>query len=209
MKNFFLVFFLFTVGIIKAQFSYGAKAGLVVSTIEVGKTLPINPESKFTYAIGAFSEYKFSDFSLNLGVSYGEFGSKGLFVRVSDDPNSDNPNVNFNESMIILDLTANYYISNNLSVGAGSYYGYISNVEYDVSNYGNINMTDEYKNSDFGVLFKINYFLYKGLFTEVKYNLGLVNIYKETKFSNSLPGDFIKDDVVKNRMLTLSLGYKF
>lgn len=197
MKKIILTTLLLCFEICNAQFSYGFKGGLVLSNIEV-ENIPIKPESKISYSFGVFSEYKFDDLSINLGLSYGEYGSKGVFTgRLTDDPNEEpSYDINVRENMFIVDLTSNYYITESLSIGVGGYYGVINKVEHDLA-YGNIDVSDSYEKGDYGLTFKSNYIIYKALFVEAKYNFGIANIIRTSTYET------------KNRFISLSIGYRF
>lgn len=202
MKRITLVALLFT-AMANAQFSYGPKAGLVLTTIKADNSIGIEPKSAVSYAIGAFSEYKFSDFSVNLGVSYGVYGSEGKTIG------EDSFDFDIKEKMVVIDLTANYYITESLSIGAGGYYGAITDVEYVFGDSYKVDMTKEYENSDYGVVFKANYALYKGFFAEAQYNLGLASVFEKEKGIFQIIGAPKHYDTIENRFLTLSVGYRF
>ena len=207
MDRILLVAFLFANVLASAQFSFGPKAGLVLSTLEIGGSVPIEPENKFSYAVGGFSEYKFSEFSISLDLSYGEYGSKGSTTYYTNELNVSNPDINVKEKMFLIDLAANYYFTDFLSLGGGVYYGSINAVEYDVSGHEKMDVSDKYSKIDLGFVFKVNYVIYKGLFAEFKYNFGL-NIIKQNTIDTA-PNVVVEHDEVKNRILTISLGYKF
>lgn len=204
MKRITLVALWFT-AMANAQFSYGPKAGLVLTTVKAGNTVGIEPESDVSYAFGAFSEYKFSDFSVNLGVSYGAYGSKG---KTPTGEGNNTFDIDLKQKMYLFDLTANYYLTESFSIGAGGYYGAITDVEYNIADSFEVDMTNKYENSDYGVVFKANYTLYKGFFAEAKYNFGLANVIKEKPYLFQMP-DPNADDTVENRFLTVSVGYRF
>lgn len=207
MKKIAIILFLFS-AVANAQFSYGPKVGFVVANIEVSPDIPIVPENKISYSYGVFSEFKFSKKSLCLDISYGEYGSKGITAKNNNNPNTGNPNIDVKVNMLVFDLTGNYYFTDNISTGAGVYYGAINSVSHDISDYGNINMTNKYELNDMGLIFKGKWNLHKRFFVEAKYNFGLANIIKPNNIGNYIPNINI-DDRIKNRFLIFSIGYIF
>jgi len=208
MKKGLLIVILLASGLANAQFSYGPKAGMVLSSLDVSESVDIAPENKFSYAVGGFSEYKFSEFSVSLDLSYGEYGSNGTTINSSNPLNVTHTDVNVKEKMFLIDLAGNYYFTDFISLGGGVYYGIINSMEYDISDFGKRDVSDKYSKVDLGLVFKINYVLYKGLFAEGKYNFGL-NIIKENEIDTTITNVVVEHDQVKNRILTISIGYKF
>src|SRR5690606_28162418 len=106
---------------------------------------------------------------------------------------------------LVVAVSAKYYIMDIISIGVGGYYGLNIGSDYIVNgtNYNSENKVLS-KNNDFGFVSSADFEIYKGLFVEAKYYLGLADVNKEPVL-NPYNGDYS----AKNRAFALGAGYRF
>ncbi len=95
---------------------------------------------------------------------------------------------------------AKYYIIEKLSIGTGGYFGL--NID-DSYKYNKQKQNNKYfsKNNDLGLVGFIEFNVYKDIFIEAKYYLGLVDVNEDVAST--------ADISAKNRALLFGVGYKF
>ncbi|MFA7446051.1 MAG: outer membrane beta-barrel protein [Flavobacteriaceae bacterium] len=204
-KLLFTVFFLIY-SLSYSQTSFGIKGGLLLANQELGSgiTIAFDDEAKLSYYFGGFVEHKMSKFAIQGDISYVNFGFKSNLKRHSFDPS---PNFKYKTDMhtLVVAVSAKYYIMDIISIGVGGYYGLNIGSDYIVNgtNYNSENKVLS-KNNDFGFVSSADFEIYKGLFVEAKYYLGLADVNKEPVL-NPYNGDYS----AKNRAFALGAGYRF
>ena len=115
-------------------------------------------------------------------------------------------NSGFNLNYINIPIMAKYYISQGLSLQAGPQLGILvsSNTEF---NGVKVDSKDIMSSIDLGVNFGAGYQLSSGIFFDVRYNLGLTNVF-DFEFRESFDSPSIEPDG-RNSVISISLGYKF
>lgn len=187
---------------------FGAKAGFNLANL----TGDFADSSTITgFNAGIFAEIKITDkFAIQPELLFSTQGNK---IKI---PVYDNSSVivyyyegKKNLTYLNLPVIAKYYIIDKLSIEAGPQIGlllgakvkyssdralptlYTSKSEYDIKN--------DLKSIDFGLSFGANYDISKNLYLNFRYNLGLANINNEPMSSLN----------IKNKIFSLSLGYKY
>jgi len=187
----------------KAQFYHGG--GVLCfdcsTSIEAGAILSNvsgmdDASSKIGFYIG-FYQYKYiSDkFSLRMGTSYNNLGAK---VKGADKP------LIFHS--VNLPITLHYLINDNIQVFAGgelgtNFFGELPKFEDNETISDYIDFRDNFTLFDASVVVGVGYIILNSIDINLKYNLGVTNIYK--------PESTFDDFNMKKNWLTLSLGYTF
>ena len=90
-----------------------------------------------------------------------------------------------------------YMFNNGFRIEAGPYAGFLINGKLESENGAEDEVTNEFKKTDFGLGFGINYLSYSGFGVGGRYNLGLTNI------------NDARVNETRNRVLQLSVFYMF
>jgi opacity protein-like surface antigen len=192
-------FSLLAFGIINAQeIKYGLKGGLNVAKltgVEEGF------DARGGFHIGGLVEFKVNEkFFIQPELLFSQQGTKGKIPGV------------YGSQVFELETTAKYdylnvsimakfYVANDFSLLAGPQMGFLVSAKQKGEAAGlalEKDVKDQYNKVDFGVNFGVGYDFTKNIFAEARYNLGFTDIEKETD-----AGD------VKNRVIQISVGYKF
>jgi len=173
---FVLMVFAFTTA--GAQTTYGIKAGGNIATLAGAEGVT----TKIGFHVGGVIDFKMSEkFSLQPELLYSTQGA-GSVAESSY-------KINFN--YLNLPIIAKYYLAEGISLEAGPQVGVA--VTLEDSEGTDLELTHE--NFDYGLNLGGGYELPTGLFVQVRYYLGLMNI--------SLADDY------KNSVMQFSVGYKF
>jgi hypothetical protein len=168
------------------NFSYGAKAGLNVSTLTGEKS-----SSKVGFTLGGFGMIKFgSDVGLAAELLYSQQGCDftGSDVTVKLD-------------YLNIPILAYYYIKQveGLSAKIGIQPSLLlsSNVDY-----GHMSYTDGFNTLDVAIPVGISYEFAFGLLFDARYNIGITNVFDGTwKFNNKDSGN--------NMVFKFTAGYRY
>lgn len=209
-----------------SQFNFGAKLG-VNSSITKGKAEYKVADFESVYHItgGAFAEYQINKFAVSIEAEYIEQGYKNWVTIGQFSTNSPFASPSeFTTKGINIYLVPKYYILKRLSVNVGGYFGTIheSKITTDASSLGKsnefvIDISDDYSKIDYGIVLGASFYIYKGLFVDARYNLGLKDITDGGNSKNYL--EFLAEDAATgrprkqyelyNRTIILSVGYRF
>ena len=173
---FALIFLAFTTA--GAQTRYGIKAGGNIASLAGADGV----SSKFGFHVGGVMEFKLSEkFSLQPELLYSTQGA----TSTADSSYK----INFN--YLNVPIMAKYFLAEGISLEAGPQVGVA--VTLEDSEGTDLELTHE--NFDYGLNLGGGYELPSGLFVQVRYYLGLMNIS-------------IKEDYM-NSVMQFSVGYKF
>ncbi len=195
---------------------FGAKAGLNMASIDSNDDEGIDLSSRIGLHIGAFAEIMLSDkFAFQPELLYSTQGSKYDYSQT--DSGFGYEIVSTNEGVTKLDyinipLMAKYFATEKFFIEAGPQVGFVINktaeVDYSiVTTFGGTSTTqsgsessdlEDVSSLDFGLNFGLGYDFTENIFASARYNLGLGNVYDGE-------GDYEQ----KNRVFSVSLGYKF
>lgn len=172
MKKYFLI-------LAACLFFYSGKAQFLKTGIKAGGNYTgfsgdAEVKEKPGFYIGSFVIIKLNKkLSLQPELIYSEEGGKDLDINYFKIP-----------------VLAKYYVAEKLNFQAGPQIAFKSGAEQGI---------DELtKPLDFGLCFGAGYDLFKDLFLEVRYNIGLLNIH-----------EFQEDFTLRNKGLQLGAGYRF
>lgn len=228
MKRLFLTSFLLFSFYSYSQFKFGPKIGIAVANTKQGSGFSYSQkfDNVTSITFGAFAEYRIRHFALNAELSYIEGGYKYRYTlgEFGGEPPFDSPS-ELNVKSVNLYIIPKYYILKKLSLNAGGYFGKITDVNLNILNPNGYNVedfktdfTDDYSSIDYGIVFGSSFDIYKGLFVDARYSIGLKDITyrKDSKarqdfeLSQTFSGGPDEGDFsLKNRNLVLSIGYKF
>lgn len=197
-------------GTINAQefVEFGAKAGVNIATLSVNGPWEISNKTGFN--LGLIAEiYLVKNFSFQPELLYSTQGYKAELSELG----TGNAEETYKLEYVNLPVLAKYYFIPGLSLEVGPQIGFLikGEREYEIHvdaehsgtvvHNGTVDLKDETKVIDFAVVGGLAYELPMGLFFSGRYNLGVSNILKE--FEERLERES------KNRVLQLSVGYKF
>lgn len=170
----------------KAQeITLGIKAGVNFSTLS-GDSQGL--DSRTSFHIGTIVEFMISDiFAVQPELLYSAQGAKADGDTLKMD-------------YLILPIIGKYYVIEGLSLEIGPRIGYLLSAKTEIDDGGDI--TDEFREFDFGLNFGAAYTFETGLNFGVRYNLGLSNTV------NYLD-DFVSDYTIRNSVFQISVGYFF
>lgn len=166
-----------------AQWSFGVKAGVASSTVDIKHW---GNKQKVGLLAGGVVSYELSEhFDLQGELFYANRGYKtNIYLEVSDE----NPHDwKFSLSYLNLPLLLKWYpIGQGVYVEAGPQVGYLLDNSNDIEGWPKDETLDQnpwgdYKRWDFGLVGGIGYSFNMGLFVDVRYDLGLTNVLKEAK----------------------------
>lgn len=192
---------------LKAQVSYGFKAGANFAKINVSSSeadMTVSTGAQTSFYVGAFVDAPIAtNFSFQPGLSLqGKGGKVSVGPGGLDDAEGSALKAKTNLMYLEVPLNFVYYIptgdAGKVFVGVGPYVGYGLRVKAKV---GDVSKSDSFKDADlkpfdFGGNFMLGYKLNNGLFLNGGYGLGLSNVAKES------------DEKVKNRVFSLGLGFQ-
>jgi|GEM_PF-2501745 len=172
-------------------FNYGVKAG--VSTYSFSKDR-IDATSSLSFYAGGYSNYRLnSTVVLQAELLFESYGmeDKNLFNTETD----------------LLQLTLPVFIKfeakPNLFFNLGGFAGY----HLDLSTDSNLILDDDYiKEWNAGLLAGVEYHLNSGLFLEVRYNHGLVDLQDTPRFMGDI---VVTRDEIKTRSFFFGVGFQF
>ncbi len=154
-----------------AQFSYGVKGGLNLSSVSNMDEEGVDVKMKPSFYLGAFAEYKVNDF---FGVSPElVYSRQGVAAEYTDE-------------------LAKFYVLEGLSVDLGPQFGFLLNSKQYVKVGGEDETEDleGVKGFDFSVGMGLTY-NFDQFFVQGRYNLGLTDIWKDNE------GDKARNNVIQ------------
>lgn len=180
-----------------------------------GRGLEATADYKAFFVGGVELGYQVTDkFALSAGVLY---SGQGFDRCKSIERNDEEYNYflgdysNLNLGYINIPILANYYLFKGFAVKAGVQPGFLVRAKYkiDVNAYGVVQDPTEHKNEnvkdycntiDFSIPVGVSYELGCGVIFDLRYNIGLTHVAKETEDT--------KDPKGNNSVFQLTVGYK-
>lgn len=173
---------------------YGAKVGL--NFADISGDSEANTSLKTGFHAGLFTELSFGNFAIQPEVVY---STEGTQTKIEADEN-ESVNGKLNLGYVNIPVLAKYYIADGFNIQAGPQLGILTSAKAEGSVEGasaSIDIKDELKSTDIGASFGLGYKVpLVGLHIDARYNLGLTDISKD-------------NDNVKNKVIQLSVGYRF
>jgi len=169
-------------------------------------SISLDTDARTSFYVGGFAEISIPNmehkFQTGLNLTLNGFRFSDSF---DDDFESE---TEFRIMQINIPLLFKFSVLEGLYLNGGAYAGIIVDVEGEYSEtFAGVsvteteNVSDEFNTIDFGLSVGAEYNLKSGLFFELRYNYGLVNI------ANPDEGD--GDPVLNNRFFNIGIGYKF
>lgn len=212
MKKLFLVGALALFGAVNAQkFEFGVKSGYSLSSLKTkGEEIPKYDDLKSSFYVGGLAEYKVNNkVGVQAELLYSETGGK-LEVTESSGLSGVTYTSKYKSHVklgnLMLPIGVKYYPIENLSFSAGFNFAFILSaknkesveISDSTSNYSNtVDFKDNVKTLNLAPFIGAEYKLYKGLFFDARYNLGITNLVKNAEGS------------LKNSFFQVGVGYKF
>lgn len=182
----------------KAQVHFGIKVGINESTQSDLGNLYDNQDLRPGLSIGGSVLYQFSE---NIGTQLElNFEQKGRKMRTNQAENSSSRNNNCDYITIPLVVRGSSLLNEKKTrfyLETGPYYGYMTNNKI-ITNDESLDKKKFY-NNDFGLVFGggfIQPIQNSNMIIGIRYEMGLLKIYKE-------------DNEIRNKSLSLSVGYQF
>ncbi|AZB28957.1 porin family protein [Chryseobacterium balustinum] len=206
--------------VVKAQeLKFGPKAGYSLSMLKAeGDGESYKFDSKSTFYVGGFVEYKFNDkFAVQGEVLYSPIGGKQeesvsyteMGVTVTGTQKSD-----WKFGTVQIPVSAKYYATESLAFGLGLNVGIVTSAKVEASatlsgsalgeSFSESTSTTEDVKNDVNTLnlapfVGAEYTLENGLFFDARYNLGVSNLIKNPEGNETL----------KNSFFQIGIGFKF
>jgi len=172
------------------------KIGLNIATMPAG-----DAKSRKAFAAGVEAEYfVHQNLSLSVGAIYSQQGfrdSKEIGITDMAAPDAD---CNFILDYINIPIMANIYASNGLAVKAGIQPGFRIRSKFKLTADGTtINADNFTRNFDLAIPLGVSY-EFNNLQFDIRYNIGITNATRDI---------YTESGNAKNRVVQISLGYKF
>lgn len=190
---------LFACSVARAQWSFGVKAGVGITTQRISSLWDSN--KKTGLLAGAFATYELNDhFDLQGELYYANRGHKtDIYLEASATSPSDWV---FTYHYLCLPLMLKYFpTGKTIYIAAGPHLGYLINYKNDIKDWPkdepreDLDWHKECNRLDFGLSAGIGAIVSKNVMVDVRYNHGLTNATKNGEF--------------KNRGMEVSVGYMF
>lgn len=208
MKKILFAAVLFVATTINAQeLKFGAKAGVNLATLSDDS--PIDISGRTGFHLGFITEIRFSEkFSFQPEVLYSSQGAKTELSVTGLGSSEEDIKLDY----VNIPLIAKYYFIPGLALEVGPQVGLLVKAEREFKNdftgelvSGTEDIEEDTKSMDYGVAAGLSYELPWGVFLSGRYNFGLSKVVED--FND--PRDFRKYLEWKNRVIQLSVGYKF
>ena len=172
------------------------KIGLNIATMPAG-----DAKSRKAFAAGVEAEYfVHQNLSLSVGAIYSQQGfrdSKEIGITDMAAPDAD---CNFILDYINIPIMANIYASNGLAVKAGIQPGFRIRSKFKLTADGTtINADNFTRNFDLAIPLGVSY-EFNNLQFDIRYNIGITNATRDI---------YTESGDAKNRVVQITLGYKF
>lgn len=211
MKKTLLLIVLFVASTSIAQsVKYGIRGGLNLVNVDFevssgGVSVGIDTDSRTSFYVGGFAEFALpdSEHKIQTGLGYHANGFKYNF---------DEEKGNFLISQINIPALFKFNAAKGLYINGGAYVGIIVAAEAEVEYYDFFedrtiketeDVGDAFNTLDLGLSLGAEYNLDNGLFFDLRYNYGLLDIATDDE---GFDGETVE---IKNRVFMLGLGYKF
>ena len=202
-------------GAVNAQVKFGVKAGLALSSLKAeADNVSVTTDSKTSFYVGGLVEYKLTDkFALQGELLYSPLGGKN-----SEEESGSNMGYDYSykyESDIklgtlLVPVSAKYYVTNGLALGAGVNFGFILSAKNKYTETAfvdgdteSMSEEEDVKNDvntfNFSPFVNAEYNLSNGLFFDARYNFGVSNLAKNQ----------FDDETLKMSFFQVGVGYKF
>ncbi len=173
----------------------GLKAGLLLANLKFDDD-EVKSEMKPGIYVGAFFEFKNNQIAPEIEVSYNQFGSRGDIDATSY------LDYDYRFSTFMISPSLKVFVSKKFAPKVGFYLNSIISAKatfYNTSlgNYVEVDMTDDWKKTEFGMVLGFQFNATKRLFIEANYIYGFTDLGGE------------EESKINNRSIRAGIGYKF
>lgn len=176
----------------------GVRAGYNLSNLSGDLADEIDTKSLSGFHIGLFTEFPVAPrFSIQPEVMYSTQGAKfeGLGSEAT-----------LRTQYLNVPVLAKFYVAEGFNLQAGPQIGFLTGAEYQVDGADDIDVSDNMKGTDFGLLFGVGYKVAQGVTIDARYNMGLSNTLDEDANVDEGIGT---DQEWKNGVFQVGIGYQF
>lgn len=176
----------------------GVRAGYNLSNLSGDLADEIDTKSLSGFHIGLFTEFPVAPrFSIQPEVMYSTQGAKfeGLGSEAT-----------LRTQYLNVPVLAKFYVAEGFNLQAGPQIGFLTGAEYQVDGADDIDVSDNMKGTDFGLLFGAGYKVAQGVTIDARYNMGLSNTLDEDANVDEGVGT---DQEWKNGVFQVGIGYQF
>ena len=176
----------------------GVRAGYNLSNLSGDLADEIDTKSLSGFHIGLFTEFPVAPrFSIQPEVMYSTQGAKfeGLGSEAT-----------LRTQYLNVPVLAKFYVAEGFNLQAGPQIGFLTGAEYQMDGADDIDVSDNMKGTDFGLLFGAGYKVAQGVTIDARYNMGLSNTLDEDANFDEGVGT---DQEWKNGVFQVGIGYQF
>lgn len=176
----------------------GVRAGYNLSNLSGDLADEIDTKSLSGFHIGLFTEFPVAPrFSIQPEVMYSTQGAK--FEGMGSE-------ATLRTQYLNVPVLAKFYVAEGFNLQAGPQIGFLTGAEYQVDGADDIDVSDNMKGTDFGLLFGAGYKVAQGVTIDARYNMGLSNTLDEDANVDEGVGT---DQEWKNGVFQIGIGYQF
>ena len=176
----------------------GVRAGYNLSNLSGDLADEIDTKSLSGFHIGLFTEFPVAPrFSIQPEVMYSTQGAK--FEGMGSE-------ATLRTQYLNVPVLAKFYVAEGFNLQAGPQIGFLTGAEYQMDGADDIDVSDNMKGTDFGLLFGAGYKVAQGVTIDARYNMGLSNTLDEDANVDEGVGT---DQEWKNGVFQIGIGYQF
>ncbi len=180
----------------------GVRAGLNMSTLNGDMPAGVDTKSLTGFHVGLFTEIPVAPrFSIQPEVIYSEQGT-----TFESSISGVNAEADIKTQYVNVPILAKVYVAEGFNIQAGPQIGFLTGAELQSSGIDDIDIKDDMKGTDFGLLLGAGYKLPMGLTIDARYNLGLSNTLDDNSETFE---DLGTDQNWRNGVFQVGLGYQF
>ena len=180
----------------------GVRAGLNMSTLNGDMPAGVDTKSLTGFHVGLFTEIPVAPrFSIQPEVIYSEQGT-----TLESSISGINAEADIKTQYVNVPILAKVYVAEGFNIQAGPQIGFLTGAELQASGIDDIDIKDDMKGTDFGLLLGAGYKLPMGLTIDARYNLGLSNTLDDNSEAFE---DLGTDQNWRNGVFQVGLGYQF
>lgn len=194
---------------VKSEFKevkFGVKGGLNISTFTNFTDISMKPSFHAGVVAEIFINKKLSIqpelIYSKQGFEYSGF-NVGSYVPIYSE-------YTWRQDYINVPIMVKYYVVKGFNVQGGIQFGFLVNSEMEQRGI-EVDTKNLVNSFDFGLNFGVGYELPTGVFFDVRYNMGLTNVFNKDfdAFYKYTSGNYSEDVKSENSVIQFSVGYKF
>lgn len=176
----------------------GVRAGYNLSNLNGDMAEDMDTKSLSGYHIGLFTEFPVAPrFSIQPEVIYSTQGAK--FEAFGQD-------ADLRTQYLNVPVLAKFYVADGFNLQAGPQIGFLTGAEWQADGIDDVDVSDNLKGTDFGLLLGAGYKVAQGVTIDARYNMGLSNTFDEDADWGE---NISSDNEWKNGVFQIGIGYQF